>query len=88
MVTVKLRKGVRLTQHPTDMKVLLEGALNLEMKSPGRLPSSAPEHFCKWRTVLLYLLASVSPGPTDGRWTSREDRVPKGSSVSLLLGEG
>lgn len=88
MVTLKLRKGVRLTQHPTDMKELLEGALNFEMKSPGCLPSSAPEHFCKRRTVLSYLLASVSPGPTDRRWTSREDRVPKASSVSPLLEEG
>lgn len=65
-MTLKLRKGVRLTQRPTDMKELLEGALNLGMKSPGRLPSSAPEHFCKWRTVLSCLLASVSLGPTDG----------------------
>ena len=40
MVTLKLRKGVRLTQHPTDMKELLEGAFDFEMKSPGHLPSS------------------------------------------------
>lgn len=41
MVTLKLRKGVRLTQCPTDMKILLEGAVNFEMKVLDSCPALA-----------------------------------------------
>lgn len=39
MVTLRLRKRVRLTQNPTDRKVLLEAALSFVVNVPDACPA-------------------------------------------------